>query len=1078
MTTHDQHFMGSRYRIVEKIGEGGMGGVYRAVDRLTGQSVALKRVNAPSDKLNIGSQIITADGSIDFRLALAQEFKVLASLRHPNIISVLDYGFDAGIHPYFTMDLLENAQPILDAARNKTLEVQVDLFVQMLQALAYLHRRGIIHRDLKPANVLVTNGQVKVLDFGLATRHDDSEATVGTLAYMSPEVLGGEPAQEASDLYAIGVMAYELFAGHHPFEAPDMSQMIVNIFNMPPDLMQLDVDPHMGAIVGQLLSKNPAERYADAHDLIEALADMTGQQVQIETTLIRESFLQAANFVGRDTEMNRLSDALTATLEGRGSAWLVGGESGVGKSRLLDELRTLALVKGALVLRGQGIAEGGAPYLLWRDVIRYLCLHTELSDFEASVLKIWVADIAKLLGRPVANALPLDPQAAQKRLFGVIEDLLRRQEQPIVIILEDLHWANESLMLLSRLNRIVSSLPILIVGSYRDDERPNLAAELSDMRLLKLERLTEEAIADLSASMLGDEVGRQQAVVDLLQRETEGNVFFIVEVVRALAEEAGQLDRIGAVTLPGKVFADGIKTVVQRRLNRLPVSARSLLQIAAVAGRQLDLGMLRAVSPDTHLNNWLSACLNATVLEVEDDRYRFAHDKLREGVLVGLETEQLQALHQQVANALEAVYADELDSYYALLAYHYEQAGAPAKAIDYLELAGEQALRDYANPEAVRFFAEAARLDGQMQQDGNANEAVDNLRRALWARQSGEAEYNMSNMPKSSQYFEQALALLESGSYGRNQDSYDKEAAYAHQRLVGIYLHNGEWEHAEHAMERSTQIYERLDDQMHLVEAVVGRSWIHLFQAQFMLALRGFAESAEAGRRNAQLAFTAAGLTGLAVTALRLGHAGSDQEALAQVQAALDMLSESSEPTFRIMAFGVAAVAWLRRGYWQLAQEAAEKGLGLMIEYPQAGHFALEGFTGVAEVFLTLWEMNPDSTSEFYAKAAQQSCKSMHKFAQIVAIARPRAWIYQGWYYWLNNKADKAVKAEESAIADAQQLKMPYDEAMARYHMGRFMNKSDAKRREHLTQAEAIFDALNAFGDVSRVQQLQAESGV
>ncbi|HEX2622358.1 MAG TPA: protein kinase, partial [Phototrophicaceae bacterium] len=136
----------NRYLLLEELGKGGMGIVYRATDRLNGSIVALKHVLTPAEQL----QFASTDASADYRLALAQEFHTLATLRHPHIISVLDYGFDEQRQPYFTMDLLENAQSITDYGRGQTVAVQVELLIQTLQALAYLHRRGIIHRDLKP----------------------------------------------------------------------------------------------------------------------------------------------------------------------------------------------------------------------------------------------------------------------------------------------------------------------------------------------------------------------------------------------------------------------------------------------------------------------------------------------------------------------------------------------------------------------------------------------------------------------------------------------------------------------------------------------------------------------------------------------------------------------------------------------------------------------------------------------------------------------------------------------------------------------------------------------------------------
>ncbi|APR83966.1 Serine/threonine protein kinase [Minicystis rosea] len=673
----------------------------------------------PTTAVSAGERVAVSEGQSDeqdealaemLRLTLAREFRLLSSLRHPNIISVLDYGFDDELRPYFTMELLEGAESILLAGRGKSLEVKVDLIAQTLQALAYLHRRGVIHRDLKPGNVMVVDGRVKVLDFGVSILRErevnDGRFIVGTLAYMAPELLGGAPASEQSDLYAVGVIAHELFSGRYPFDTTSIAALREAVLRASPSLS--DVDATVAPIIARLLSKQPEDRPANVDEVIAALGTRTGQPLSVETATTRESFLQAAELVGRDVELAQLSEKLMAAIRGQGSGALVGGESGVGKSRLIDELRARALVDGVVVLRGQALREGG-PYHAFRDVIRGLVLRTEPDDHEASVLQAVVPDIDALLDRAVPERLAIDPEAAKTRLFGVVEALLARSREPTLVVVEDLHWAgSESLRLLAEVARIAADLPLLVVGTFRDDERSTLPSELPGMAVLKLRRLDAVGIAALAQSMLG-EAGRRPEVLDRLARETEGNPFFLVEVVRALAEDAGALSRVGQEPMPKTLSAGGMHLIVRRRLDQVPRRARPLLEAAAVIGRRIDRPLLERVSPKTNLEAWLETCASVAVLEVDEKSYRFAHDKLREGLLAALSEDACRALHRRVAEAIEAEYPGSPE-HTAALTQHWAAAGDKAKEAHYATLAGEQALENSAYLEAVAYFERAVAL--------------------------------------------------------------------------------------------------------------------------------------------------------------------------------------------------------------------------------------------------------------------------------------------------------------------------------------------------------------------------------
>lgn len=646
------------------------------------------------------------------RLHLAQEFHTLAGLRHPHIVSVLDYGFDRDHQPYFTMELLENARTLDESSRDQPLAVKLGLLLQVLQALDYLHRRGILHRDLKPSNIVVIQAahglQVKLLDFGLALWKPginlERPEVAGTVGYIAPEILLGAIPSAAADLFAVGIIAHELLLGEHPRAARQTAEIIQdflgseNIFTEDARL-----PPMLAAVLRRALCRAPTERFADAASFGQALAQATGLPLPLESIEIRESFLQAASFVAREEELASLRQALEQACAGNGGVWLVGGESGVGKSRLLEELRTWSLVHGTQVVRGQAINAGAATYQIWQGVLRPLCLDVELDDLDAGVLSAAVSDIAMLLERPIPEPPLLDPQSAQARFLLTVEKLLLGRQEPLLILLEDLHWAEPaSLAVLQRLVRSVKNSCLIVVGSYRNDERPTLPDELPGTQSLALHRFSTNELAQLSASMLGER-GRRQEIVTLLERETEGNVFFVVEVVRALAEEAGTLGNIGSGRIPSRVIAGGVQAILMRRLGRVPEGVKPLLYAAAVLGRELDLTVLRALPEnlggqvDTHLSMFVAAA----VLEVTEDRWRFAHDKLREALLGELTAEVRSGWHLQIAEAIERAYATDHEPHAAVLAYHFDAAHLPARALPYMLQFGACATRSGAVQEGI-----------------------------------------------------------------------------------------------------------------------------------------------------------------------------------------------------------------------------------------------------------------------------------------------------------------------------------------------------------------------------------------
>ncbi|PJF37148.1 MAG: hypothetical protein CUN49_01850 [Candidatus Thermofonsia Clade 1 bacterium] len=760
-----------RYVLREELGRGGMGAVFRAYDRLRGEEVALKRLSAPIEALDFSSR-----GQGSSIAALANEFRLLSSLRHPSIIAVHDYGFDESGQPFYTMELLRSPQNILSFGASLSVDEKIRLILQVLEALSYLHRRSILHRDLAPNNLLFADGHLRVVDFGLSVLRGQRVGLAGTLPYLAPELLMDQPPSEASDLYTVGVIAHELLSGFNPFKAETVSQLLDNILHVTPDLSALEVNPAVQRLLERLLARDPADRAQDAAALLAEYFRAIDEPLPPQAVAVREGFLQTARFIGREAELAQLMAALEGTQRGQGALWLIGGESGVGKSRLVDELRIRALVSGVLVLRGQAVSGSGAFYQLWQGVLRELALHCAPSTFEASVLKPFVPGLEKLLGQPIADPPDLEPRKIRERFFSTVEALFSRLTRPTLVIAEDIHWAGQgSLQLLDRLSALAPHRPLLLVATYREEERPDLPEQLPRAQRMSLARLAPDQIARLTESMIGL-TENTPAVLQLLQRESEGNPLFIIEVLRELAQHAERIDQIGLVTLPQRLFSGGIQTVLRRRLARLPERARDLLTLAAVAGRQLDMALISAlrpaVDPSLDLERWLDVCANHAVLERMDEQWRFAHDKLRETLLASLSPDESAALSRQVAEAIERLYSEDAHHWEAL-AYHWANAGDRVKEAHYSALAGMQAVRRFAYKRAVPLLERALAL---AEQAGSSN-----LQKARLELHLGRAHEEISVRM---QHYQRALSLLEQPFPQRERLTRPLIGAFARQFLL------------------------------------------------------------------------------------------------------------------------------------------------------------------------------------------------------------------------------------------------------------------------------------------------------
>src|SRR5215813_3379911 len=325
-----------RYRLDSLIGRGGMGVVYRATDLELHRRVAVK--------------VISENSSDDARERLIREARAAAALNHPHIVSVYDVGEANGL-PFFVMELVEG--PSLSKTPPTDLSRIVELGLQICAALEHAHANHIVHRDLKPDNVLVsTTGQsIKLADLGLAlpgqgARISRAGLVIGTPSYMAPEQALGQEVDARTDLYALGVVLYELTTGRVPFKGDDPLAVVsqhVHAPAVPPRVLRSDVPRALELLILRLLEKNPASRFQSAAEVAAALrtcldeTSVEGDADAAPAVAILDA-LSRGRLIGRATELAEARQLWQRALDGHGHAVLLSGEPGAGKTRLAREL--------------------------------------------------------------------------------------------------------------------------------------------------------------------------------------------------------------------------------------------------------------------------------------------------------------------------------------------------------------------------------------------------------------------------------------------------------------------------------------------------------------------------------------------------------------------------------------------------------------------------------------------------------------------------------------------------------------------------------------------------------------------
>lgn len=774
----------SRYEILTEIGSGGIGKVFKAIDRFGGMTVAIK-------------VLLSQEGELVRRFK--EEFFLLKKFHHPSILEVYDFGYSDGGEPYFAMEYVE-AEDWKALLQGSDYSKFLSVILEVCATLDFLHFKRMIHADLKPSNILVTRSsegqpKIKFTDFGLAESDKPKESAWwrGTLGYLAPEIIRGEKYSHQADLYSLGVLVYEIVFGKRPFEEESLSELARSHLEkevVMPD--QPTLPAGLKNLILRLLEKDPIDRFFSAREVSSEIEKIPGVATQDMKSLLQKSLISSCDFAGRERELSTLKEALSEASTGAGSRVLLSGESGSGKTRLLEEFKTHAQVEGASVVKVS---------LAKRESLRWI--------------QDRMPDLLEAISRPQVWILE-DLDLADDRSIELVCDLLNQTREKEVLIC----LASSTGFTRSEKDRRTSRIEERIKSVGKDSIIPIRLTSLSETEERKL----------LDSMFVWKE--KEEEIAAAVHRRTKGNPHLTGELMNWLVNHqrihrhdghwAVELEDIDAAPIPL-----GWKTEIEGRLDRLTTDELDLLFCAAVLGTEFEIDLLSEVSGvdyrtlHKHLDHIFSEqILRQSTAASRPEKISFLNGFTRDIVYERIDRETKRNLHRTVGHHLEQAPVSRWESDLDRLADHFYRAADTPRAVKYAMLAAEKAKSSGKRSQAINRYLRVLELCDQdaFPLPGRKEE----IQESLAEQYEGEGNYS-----RSLHFYQKALDLWE----GKASDKH--RPIQICRKMAKIY---GKTSEHERAVELHQQAL-RLSDQAGLpgehAAVLVDLAWHHRIKCEY-----------------------------------------------------------------------------------------------------------------------------------------------------------------------------------------------------------------------------------------------------
>jgi serine/threonine protein kinase/tetratricopeptide (TPR) repeat protein len=963
------------YRILSKVGEGGMGQVFKAEDTKLGRHVALKLLAPQSNQDTMARRRLMAE---------AQSASVL---NHPNVVTIYTIE-EHEDQTFIVMEFVEGDTLTSHLTLNGALPLTrlLDIGIQVADALEAAHSIGLIHRDIKPSNILLTpKGVAKVADFGLAkmirpnTDAVDREAqtlaanltgpgmVLGTTGYMSPEQTRGELLDARTDIFSLGSVLYEAATRERAFSGPSVLTVmhaIAAIDPAPPSKYRPELPREFDVIIERALAKDRLMRYSSAAELAAALRSLraslsgtwSGFPIVYDSDLIDRS---SPSLVGREPEMRKLEAFLKQAVAGTGRVVFITGEPGIGKTSLSDEfLRSIRKQQsGLLIARGRCVEQYGTgeAYLPFLDAMGEL-LQGPGRERIAAILRTYAPTWCMEL--PTAFASSGSLEKLQQETIGATKERMMREmgdalgmfstTSPVVLLFEDLHWADPSSVdLLRHLCQRIGTQRMLIAGTFRPEDLERTGHPLKSYKVemqahnlcdeIALKSLNLQHIADyLDATFVPNDF--PPALSSLVHDKTEGHPLFATSLIQYLGERGDFARTSGVWTLARPLSEmdleapESVRAMISKKIDALSADERRALQYASVEGTEflstvsakllgvdeIDLEESLAQIGKTHR---LIEILGEEELPNGSltTRYRFAHALYQNFLYADLVPKRRVVLHQQAGEQLLQHYGKRAPQLATQLALHFERGRDFLRAVEFLIHAGDHAAKLYGYAEAAKHYSKALSLVDKLPADSQ----VQTL--ATLYQKRGTVNHALSNFTQAAEdltnMLEQAKAIgsLELQSAALNaltmtlffSHRLPEMIARAHEALevaeqagsemlriettllIGLkHLCYGELKEAKVLLDDVVATSRRLNHKPALMGGMAWRSCLHFFQSEYEQAI----EKATEGRKLAsELRDGFLMLTSLFFIGLSQGNLGRMSASLATLNEAMDIAKRNGD---------------------------------------------------------------------------------------------------------------------------------------------------------------------------------------